>query len=173
MKCQFCQLNQGNVHVTEVEQWHGPGSDKNKIVVKHLCEACAANQDLPIMAAGSQASAKLWNLMQVSAKVEVKTKVLTCGSCGLTQLELRKKGRVGCPTCYQTFASDLENMLDRIHGSTEHVGRGPENADSYERGRQDQIGDLKNRLDQAVAQEKFEVAAELRDQLADLEETES
>ncbi|HPF15409.1 MAG: UvrB/UvrC motif-containing protein [Planctomycetes bacterium] len=170
MKCQFCQVNQSNVHVTEVEQWDGFGGPKNKILIKHLCEACAQRQDLPFAGAGAKASAKLWQLMNLTAKVEIKTSVLACPHCGTTQLELRKKGRVGCPKCYEVFSQDLETMLERIHGATSHVGRVPGIANSYERDRMEQINQLKARLDQAIHKEEFEAAAGLRDQLAELEQ---
>ena len=169
MKCQFCQVNKGSVHVTEVEHWVAHGSQDNKIVTKHLCEVCAQQQDLPFVDPGAKASTKLWQLMNLTAKVQIKTTVLGCAQCGLTQIELRKKGRVGCPHCYEVFAADLQNMLERIHGATEHCGRIPGIANSFERERIERIGELKNRLEAAIQEEQFEVAANLRDQLADLE----
>lgn len=173
MKCQFCQINQGAVHVSEIEKWVGMGSPGNKIEVKHLCEMCAQQQNLPFASPGVKASTNLWKLMNLTAKVEIKTTMLSCVGCGLTQAELRKKGRVGCPQCYEVFENDLETMLERIHGAAEHMGRVPGIANSYERERKDRIGDLKTRLESAIQSEQFEVAADLRDQLADLESSES
>ena len=169
MKCQFCQINQSTVHVSEIENWVAFGSVENKVVTKHLCEMCAQQQDLPFTQAGSKASTKLWKLMNLTAKVEVKTTVLSCVRCGMTQMDLRKKGRVGCPHCYEVFQADLDNMLERIHGATEHTGRVPGIESSSELDRRERIGELKNRLENAIREEQFEVAADLRDQLADLE----
>ena len=185
MNCQFCQVNQSNVHVTEVENWQGPGSSDNHITIKHLCEVCAQQQNLPFVGPGAKASAKLWQLMGLASKAEIKTTLLSCKCCGMTQLQLRKKGRVGCPQCYEVFSAELEAMLERIHGATEHTGRTPQIATSLESStceatsstpepdRIERIGELKGRLEQAIDQEEFEVAADLRDQLADLEENEA
>lgn len=173
MKCQFCQIKEVSVHVSEIEHWVAFGSADNKVVVKHLCDLCAKQQDLPFTQPGSKASTKLWKLMNLTAKVEIKTSVLSCVRCGMTQIDLRKKGRVGCPHCYEVFETDLDNMLERIHGATAHRGRVPGIADSYERDRIQRIGELKNRLESAIQKEQFEVAADLRDQLADLEGSES
>ncbi|MEZ5974406.1 MAG: UvrB/UvrC motif-containing protein [Planctomycetota bacterium] len=170
MKCQFCQQNPASVHVTEVGQWNGPGHPQNDVSVRHLCEACAKRQDLPFCGPGAAASAKLWQLMSLTAKVEIKTtQVKACGNCGLDLQQLRKKGRVGCSRCYEVFGEELESMVERIHGASEHKGRVPGIANSYEIERQQQIGDLKSRLQRAIDQEQFEIAADLRDQLADLE----
>jgi protein arginine kinase activator len=169
MKCQFCQAMQGTVQVTEVENWEGMGSPNNKIVIKHLCEACAQQQDLPFLGPGTKASAKLWQLMGATAKAVPNQPQVVCPGCGMGQMELRKVGRLGCPQCYEVFGEDLKTTLERIHGAVRHKGRMPGNQSTEERDRMERIQSLRTRLENAIRSEQFEDAAELRDQLGSLE----
>ncbi len=171
MKCQYCQAMQGTVQVTEVETWEGVGAPNNKVSIKHLCEACAQQQDLPFMGPGAKASAKLWQLMGATANAKAKenTPQLVCPGCGLSQLELRKVGRLGCAQCYEIFGVDLQPTLERIHGATRHKGRLPGNQSTDERDRMERIHNLRTRLETAIQSEQFEVAADLRDELGSLD----
>lgn len=160
---------QGTVEVTEVETWEGTGSSNNKVVVKHLCEACAQQQDLPFMGPGAKASTKLWQLMGAKAKATENKPQLICPSCSMSQTELRKVGRLGCPQCYEIFGKDLQPTLERIHGATRHKGRLPGNQSTDKRDRMELIQKLRTRLESAIRSEQFEVAADLRDELGNLE----
>ncbi len=174
MKCQYCQAMQGTVQVTEVETWEGMGSPNNKVSIKHLCEACAQQQDLPFMGPGAKASAKLWQLMGATAKAKAKENKpqLICPGCGLSQMELRKVGRLGCPECYGIFGVDLQPTLEGIHGAIRHKGRLPGNQSTEKRDRMERIQSLRTRLESAIRSEQFEVAADLRDELGSLEAAE-
>ncbi len=163
---------QGTVEVTEVMIWEGMGSPNNKVEIKHLCEACAQQQDLPFMGPGAKASTKLWQLMGATAKVEQNKPQLACPGCGMGQMELRKVGRLGCPQCYVIFETDLQPTLERIHGAMRHKGRLPGNQSTEERDRMERIQSLRTRLENAIESEQFEVAADLRDELGSLEDFE-
>lgn len=169
MKCQYCQAMQGTVQVTEVETWEGMGSPNNKVSIKNLCEACAQQQDLPFMGPGAKASAKLWQLMGATAKAAQNKPQLVCPGCNMSQAELRKVGRLGCPQCYEVFGKDLEPTLERIHGAIRHKGRLPGNQSTEERDRMERIQSLQSRLESAIRSEQFEVAADLRDELGTLQ----
>ena len=121
----------------------------------------------------------------------------TCPRCGMTYERFRKHGRFGCSDCYTTFANELERLFKRIHGSQRHSGKSPiepgalqreqalsanrpetplqpsERAPAAVPGGQD-VEELRQQLEQAVTDEDYERAAELRDRIAQLEsETES
>ena len=49
----------------------------------------------------------------------------SCPVCGITFLEFRKQGRLGCPHDYVCFDAELEPLLLNIHGETRHVGKVP------------------------------------------------
>lgn len=96
---------------------------------------------------------------------------LTCSSCGTTYGTFQKKGMLGCAECYHAFRIPLEELLKRIHGHTQHQGHVPgmlSNAVSSKL----TILSLKEQLAIAIADEEYEQAAMLRDQIRSLSETE-
>ena len=94
-----------------------------------------------------------------------------CSECGLSFQEFSRTGRLGCGHCYESFRASMQELLRRIHGNTKHVGRRPKGAPESEQktsGRSVTLRRLKADLDQAVADEDFERAARLRDEIRDL-----
>ncbi len=94
-----------------------------------------------------------------------------CPECHTTLSSFRKTGRLGCPACYQAFRQQLQPMLMQIHGHVAHAGRVPSSSREARRHRSRQE-ELTRQMAQAVAQEDFETAAALRDQLKALSEEE-
>ena len=93
----------------------------------------------------------------------------SCPGCGLTEMELRKSGRFGCGRCYETWAPLVSTIIGRVQGRTDHVGKIPFSAGERVRA-QRELGELKEKLQTAVREERFEDAAELRDRIRGLEE---
>jgi protein arginine kinase activator len=93
----------------------------------------------------------------------------SCPTCGFTQADFKKSGRLGCGDCYTTFADGLESLLKTMHKGTRHVGKAP-HITQPSRLVQDSLKLLQTQLDQAVAAERFEEAARLRDQIKLLKE---
>jgi len=93
----------------------------------------------------------------------------TCPGCGLTVLEFRQSGILGCPACYDAFQPDLGALIARAQaGATHHTGRAPRRASgNVERGMQ--RARLVQELSAAVAAEQYERAARLRDRLRQLD----
>ena len=79
-------------------------------------------------------------------------------------------GKLGCADCYTTFYDKLLPSLQRIHGKTRHEGKNPtilktdvvENVNVFE--------NLEEQLKQAIAEQNFEKAAELRDRINEMKE---
>lgn len=99
--------------------------------------------------------------------------VPVCPECGMTLAEFKAKGRFGCAKDYEVFAEHLDPLFERIHDATppRHKGRGPRQASRPESlaERSLRIGRLKQDLKGAVAEENYELAARLRDQINELE----
>ena len=91
-----------------------------------------------------------------------------CPNCGATLEEIRQTGLVGCAKCYETFAPELSGTIERIHGASAHVGKIPSTSRTAVQ-LEGRISELKTRLAKAVADQNFEQAAVLRDQIRDLE----
>jgi len=95
--------------------------------------------------------------------------VAACEECGLTLADFRRSGVLGCAACYEAFARPLEGIIRRAqNGGTHHVGHAPRRQ-GMSIDRQLMIGRLVKDLEDAVAAEEFERAAELRDRLRRIE----
>ena len=172
MICQTCNQNPATVHVTEIVQPKGtadgsPPSGPASIQEQHLCEACAQAADLPHTPVLKKSVAEIWKLLQDSAKKGRREAGVTCPECGMTLLEFRQRGRLGCGKDYEVFAPHLRDLFERIHGATKHVGRAPGlDADMVEIVRK--RGEIQRQLEDAIRDEAYEQAARLRDELKGL-----
>ena len=91
-----------------------------------------------------------------------------CPSCGTTFSEIAESGKVGCPECYETFGDELANLIHSVHGTTTHTGNVPARHRA-KRQRGERLKELKKQLKEALDQEAYEHAAELRDEIRKLE----
>ena len=92
-----------------------------------------------------------------------------CPSCGFTQSDFKKTGRLGCSECYTTFVDNLTALLKAMHKGILHVGKVPKRMHSrhlIDR----EMQSIREDLEKAVADENYENAATLRDKLKTLEE---
>lgn len=88
-----------------------------------------------------------------------------CPSCHMTWSQLNQCSHLGCPDCYRHFRNGLVATLSRLHGQTQHTGRRPASEDPANPAEQDDPHWLRQQMEQAVAEERFEDAAHWRDRL--------
>jgi protein arginine kinase activator len=95
--------------------------------------------------------------------------VPVCPECGITLPEFRAKGRFGCPRDYEVFAEHLDPLFERIHDvqPARHVGRLPKASEKVTR--RLTVTELRKKLEAAVAEENYELAASIRDEINELE----
>ncbi|MCY2960404.1 MAG: UvrB/UvrC motif-containing protein [Planctomycetota bacterium] len=190
MICQNCLKNAATVHVTEIatpvvapadatlDGAQAPGEAASQVSEQHLCEVCAQTLDLPHAPALQKAQLDIWKLLQITAKQTRRKGGPTCAGCGLQLEEFRRKGRLGCPQCYDAFAAHLGEVFERVHGARQHVGRlpgtdaaiPPAPPDALALEREQRLVDLRQKLEIAIREEAYENAARLRDELKQLEE---
>ena len=91
-----------------------------------------------------------------------------CPVCGFTQADFKKLGRLGCSACWETFETGLGTLLKAMHKSDRHVGKVPSKA-AHTLVITQRIKDLAGDLEKAVRAEKYEDAAQIRDQIRELE----
>ena len=84
-----------------------------------------------------------------------------CPACGETFAGFRKGGLLGCASCYQAFEPELTRLLKQIHGVSRHRTDPPDSPEAPE----ENLDFLEEQLRQAVAQEAFEEAVQLRDRI--------
>ena len=132
----------------------------------NLCDGCSKEKGVQDPTGFALADL----LLGIGAAEEIEKGAVTqkCAICGYTQADFKKTGRLGCSTCYVTFAEGLNTLLKAMHKGTEHVGKLPQRAHRTME-LHDRMRSLTENLEKAVAEENYESAASLRDQIKQLE----
>lgn len=163
MKCDQCGENEAVVHLTQIEN--------NEMSVVHLCESCAAERGLDT-GPSEPAGLPLTDFLAEMTETESPTRPAPterCGFCGLSFADFRETGRLGCPHCWSTFSEHLRGLTRRIHGDALHQGKVYLPPDPTASEREKRLDALREKLDRAIGAEDFERAAELRDEIRNLE----
>ena len=162
MVCDNCGSGEAVVHLTQIVN--------NEMSTFHLCERCAAEKGLET--APEPVNFPLTDFLAQMGEEEPQGTPQSdqrCTFCGLTFADFRETGRLGCPHCYATFETHLRGLLRRIHGGTKHIGKVYLPPDPTASEMEKRLEGLRRKLERAVQSEDFERAAELRDQIRDLE----
>lgn len=95
-----------------------------------------------------------------------------CPKCATTWDRLRQDGRAGCAQCYEAFHNRLVTVMEQMQREPHHTGKSPRAALKRQRRlehlrtkRDHRLEMLKRRLKEAVAEEKYEDAVQLRDKI--------
>lgn len=165
MQCDNCKEREAAIHLTQIVD--------NSVTTLHLCAQCAAEKG--VQTGANVAKFPLSDFLAsmgkgVGAHLPAEDASVKCDFCGASLQDFRQTGRLGCPHCYQAFEGHLRDLLRRLHGSSHHVGElylaaVPAGGGAEER----KIADMRRRLKAAVEAENFELAAQLRDQLREME----
>jgi protein arginine kinase activator len=169
MLCQSCGKNNASVHVTQIVN-----GEKTEV---YLCEACAREKgeiiDFPwegkfplhqffsgfmgLVPHGGGGTAK-----------KAASSGLQCSACGLTHAQFGQIGRFGCSRCYEAFGEALIPLFRRLHGNPKHMGKIPARAGADVKIKKE-IERLRQELQKKIAEEAFEEAAQIRDEIRRLE----
>jgi len=147
MLCQRCKQNEATIHATKII--NGSASEE------YLCAQCA-QKGITLAFSANQLFKPFFGVQEGEA----------CPCCHTTLEELRKTGLAGCSECYSTFREALMPAIRQVQGADRHIGKCPpqERLSAMEVKRKE----LRAALEQAIAEEEYERAAELRDELAAL-----
>lgn len=185
-KCEICQIRDASLALKE--------RAGEEIRERYMCRHCATARGLAPSAgvdaapagtaAGLNAQMFLKRLEQGAGRRRVR-----CPDCRSSYAEIRRRGLLGCAQCYETFETEVAELLHKIHGAGRHRGRGPKKMGSgrtadggtgksgrskgeagavdpvvaLRDARDAELRKLRGRLRAAVAREDFELAAQLRD----------
>ena len=165
MKCLHCE-KPATFHITELT-----GNEPYEL---HLCEDHAREyltHSEEGESGGSQSLAgalaqhlKIGQTAEELAKLDQRT----CPMCGITFYEFRNQGRLGCPYDYTCFEEELEPLIVNIHGVTKHQGKRPKRAPA-DAEVQNELIRLRHEMKEAVEDENYEKASQLRDRIHQLE----
>lgn len=165
MLCEKCHNREAVLKFTQII-----GEEKKSL---NLCKTCAEEQGLSnpmvdiskvfgklILAILSEyLSSKPDQLLSKEEDARV------CSNCGLSWMDFKTTGRLGCPQCYDTYNEDMKKLLRRLHGSNRHIGKPLRKSVEDKK---ESMNSLKKKLLKAIEKEEYELAAELRDRIRNL-----
>lgn len=178
MLCENCGENEANVRYTQIVN----GVKKEMA----LCKKCAnklgiGNMDFSMPINLSSFFSEFFEdtgdtfLPEFTKKEEQQ-----CKECGMTYDEFIHTGKFGCANCYDVFQNKIDPILKNLHASNCHVGRkgkitktqlneeGLQKEESQKTTIQE-MDELKQKLKQAIKEERYEDAAKIRDEIKKLE----
>ena len=165
MTCDECGINQASIKIMTLVN-----GEKRE---RHLCAECMNQIKKQFTAMDISALAGLLSsILQVAQtdkpeSDEAGKPDIICPVCNISYENFRDTGFLGCADCYVAFREPLEAMLKRVHGHTQHVGRIPGGA-TGDLSIRLKIDGLKQQLGRAIAEEAYEQAASLRDEIRTL-----
>lgn len=166
MQCQNCKRQTATIHLTEITD--GVRSEA------HLCESCAQKQG--ITAKTQIPLNELLNTL-LSAKSQPNSKPKqssdpftgVCPHCGIVFEQFGKQSLLGCPNDYEVFQDALRPIIKKTHDNkTTHRGKVPSKIDTDVKSQRELLT-LRKQLDDAIHNENYELAAELRDKIGQLQ----
>lgn len=177
MLCEMCMKKEANFHYKSNENGH--------VTEKHLCRDCARKEgyvadnsfaafdsfgmleDFFDSSAEGMLGGFFKNMMDTSSGKSI-GQGLVCRNCGMRFSDFLHQGKLGCTRCYETFASQLEPTINRIHGNIRHNGKFPDGRhEKLEK--ENKLNKLRQKLNKAIENQEYEDAAKYRDEIRELE----
>jgi protein arginine kinase activator len=150
MRCDGCGNDSAVIQVQEVV-------DGKQSTIR-LCAACAAMQRFKLSSVTGGAMEKLMESVAELAShlggADAESPHF-CSECGIDSQTIRKSGLVGCPHCYDEF----RDLLNELHPGALPSQTAPAPPDPPRAPSLDEL------LAQAVAEERYEDAARIRDRI--------
>ena len=176
MNCDLCQTEKATIFFSQMVE-----GNLQKV---NLCKSCADDKGVTDPTGFALADMLEGMGQQTAMDPPLHKDELVCGSCGFSQSDFKKTGRVGCADCYHVFDEGLDGLLEAMHKHTQHVGKVPASfpdlpglldeeedppAPQPEATRLDKLSELKQALSKSVEDEDYEEAARLRDAISQME----
>ncbi|MBR3134091.1 MAG: hypothetical protein IKG56_01345 [Clostridia bacterium] len=173
MICQNCGNNEANIRYTQIIN-----GIKKEIA---LCSKCAREMgvdkieipDFPINF-NSFMGDFFNDYAENTLLPNLKTSMIRCKSCGTSYDDFIDTGMFGCSECYNTFSDPIDSLLKNLNGTTKHIGRGNNKNSKKEKiekkvkeekklnKEENEKERLKKELENAVAEERYEDAADIK-----------
>lgn len=179
MKCERCNQCDAVASVTRVDENGVP-----ETIRLGNCEECC--HELRFLNIQSNISLDIQEVLaelieQESAKTISGTKIIIsasgglvefdpeCVNCGLKFSQYKKSLMLGCQYCYDSFHKELEPSLKKYHRVSSHLGAATmEATEAFDV--MTEIKDLKQKQQEAVEEEDFKLAADLRNEIMRMED---
>ncbi len=169
-KCNACKKALGTSLVLQLEDGELAGE-------KILCPTCAEKTGIVQGAMIKNLPSVLESLLaqhknQTSPRL-ARAGEMECPGCGMTAGAFKKRGRLGCKRCFEAFQPALTQLLENVHEGHQHRGRFPGKPQSKPAAVDSELLRVREDLSRAIAEERFEEAARLRDRLNTLQESQT
>ena len=166
MLCQNCGKNEATTHIKQVI--YGDTAER------HLCSECAEHLGYgdAFSGFGFNISGLFGNFFGDAVhSLNTPRKVTRCAKCGYSFNDIVRDGRVGCAECYKTFYNELKPSIQRIHGQVHHNGKIASTVEpvNEQENSVSEVEELKSKMEEAIKTQNFELAAQLRDKIKELE----
>ena len=165
MLCQKCGKHEATTHIKQVIN--------GEFTEMYLCSDCAEKSGYTDSFSGFGFDlSNFFSSFFSQPKYSLESKqVERCPKCGTSFREIVKSGKIGCADCYEKFYDLLVPSIQRIHGKTQHNGKVIDviHDERKEETAEEKIAKLKNKLQKAIEEQEFELAAQLRDEIKALE----
>ena len=167
MLCQNCGKHEATTHIKSVVN--------GEYTQLHLCQGCAGKLGYGDVFSGfgfdlGDFFGNFFSKPKVSLP---SSKTERCEKCGMSFEEIVKSGKIGCADCYGKFYEMLLPSIRRIHGKTQHSGKTATVLETKEtvkeKTKEEIIAEKKAEMQKAIEEQNFERAAELRDEIKELE----
>lgn len=174
MFCENCEKKEATVHLTEII--------KNVKSEYHLCEICAKNIKLNLKL--RDYSDSLQEILTFLDEDKTDAGSNWCLNCGLSLAEIKKQNKPGCPYCLHYLGESIISIIPYSAEGKKHIGKKPLNFVDIEKDNEIHhllslykeepepkisTDELKEKLEIAVSEERYEDAAILRDLVRELE----
>ncbi len=161
MICNFCKNKDATVSIEHVFD----GSAKNIF----LCKDCASKIGLDAFSSNIDISIKnLFTRKDVLEKTKIK-KLHECPYCGQKLSDILLNAKIGCANCFTIFEHEIIEVLKKKKKNINYTGKLPlESNEDFDKTLS--ALKLKQKLDSAIKNEEYELAAIFRDELKTLEQ---
>lgn len=159
MLCENCHKRDAAVHFTQIIN--------SKKVGIYLCDQCAKEKKYYTVTSPLSLDDFFSGLMGFAgsnAYINNMQQETVCSKCGMSYGDFKRASKMGCENCYEVFGEKLEPLVRRIHGSLNHTGKIPEKVSKCIKVTKE-IDRLKQELEEAIKNEEYEKAAEIRDRI--------
>lgn len=152
--CEKCGQKPVSVHYRETV--NGVSTER------FLCADCAGEMGLGQTGFFSEDWMKPFSLF---APKSVEKEGELCPVCKTSLSRIRREGKFGCSACYDAFASRLD--MTPFTGNGYRGGRlaEPKKGEAKPEEKKDSLSDWKKKLQKAIQEENYELAAEIRDRI--------
>lgn len=105
--------------------------------------------------------------MDIDTEVPKKIEEKVCSFCKKSFNNFLTTGLIGCANCYKTFKDNLIPVIKSVQYGLKHVGKEISNHEELDE-KDKTIKNLEFKLKQAVANENYELASELKKKINEL-----